>query len=87
MHPAAVLDALVDGVGFVRSRATTLNQGLLSDSTVVILVSQLVGVSVVLGVSVGWCLRKVLLIVIIVLYFSVQNDLIKTSSSSSNYTP
>ena len=54
MHPAAVLDALVDGVGFVRSRATTLNQGLLSDSTVVILVSQLVGVSVVLGVSVGW---------------------------------
>jgi hypothetical protein len=43
MHPAAVLDALVDGVGFVRSRATTLNQGLLSDSTGVILVSQLVG--------------------------------------------
>jgi hypothetical protein len=38
MQSAAVLDALIDGTVFVISRATSFNQVLLSDSTVVILV-------------------------------------------------
>ena len=37
MHPAAVLDALVDGVGFVKSRATTFRGSHNAGATVVIL--------------------------------------------------
>jgi hypothetical protein len=37
MHPAAVLDALVDGTVMLKSRATTFNLVAAPDSTVVIL--------------------------------------------------